>query len=150
MSAERSSPHDPVVRASSPDRAIPETHVGVASCRLLLTSAQRGGLGRVLANLALNRDGRLVLHHGCGAGADEIAHHIVRKLGGWRIHGHPGASAANGLSRSVWRTMGDLDVVHKRKSDPERDADIVSASQILIAIPAYPEDDPRSRSRGPG
>jgi hypothetical protein len=40
--------------------------------------------------------------------------------------------------------MRDLDVVHASKPYEERDADIVSASRILVAIPPYPEDDPRS------
>jgi hypothetical protein len=44
--------------------------------------------------------------------------------------------------------MGDVDVLHKRKPDPERDDDIVSASQILVAVPAFPEGDrPSSWSR---
>jgi len=144
MSGERSSPRGPVMRARSADDTIPATHVGVASCRPLLTSRQRGELGRVLASLTLNRDTQLVLHHGCGPGADEVAHHVVRKLGGWRIHGHPSPAATDGLSRSARHTIGDLDVVHGSKPGPERDADIVSASQILVAVPAFPEDNPQS------
>jgi hypothetical protein len=40
--------------------------------------------------------------------------------------------------------MRDLDVVHRRKPGSERNADIVKASHILVAVPAFPEDDPRS------
>jgi len=142
--SEQSSPCGPVARTRSRGRVMPETHVGVISCRPFLTSAQRGQLGRVLASLTLNRDSQLVLHHGCSPGADEVAHHVVRKLGGWRVHGHPGPCAADGLSRSARHIVGDLDFVHKSKPDPERDADIVNASQILVAVSAFPEDDRRS------
>ena len=120
------------------------THVAVAGRRPSITLAQRGELGRVLAALGLHHDGRLVLHHGCSPGVDEVAHHIVRKLGGWRIHGHPGPEAAKGSYESAQRTRRDLDVVHRSKPHPERDADIVNASHILVAVPDFPEDDPRS------
>jgi hypothetical protein len=40
--------------------------------------------------------------------------------------------------------MSDLDVLHEGKPRPERDADIVSAAHILIAVIPYGEDDPRS------
>jgi hypothetical protein len=124
------------------------THVGVIDCRPSLTSAQRGELGRTLALIGLNHHGSLTFHHGCGLGADEVAHQIVRKLGGWRIHGHPASDIVGG---STGRTMGiirDLDVAHKSKPCAERNADIVNASHVLVVISPYPENDARSLRSG--
>ena len=127
------------------DRETRGTHVGVVGCGPSLTSLQCAELGRALAIIRLNRQGPLTLHHGCSPGADEAAHRIVRKLGGgWRIHGHPAHDSGRGFAGRTKGIMRDLDVVHASKPHEERDADIVSASGILVAIPPYPEDDPRS------
>ena len=126
------------------DHVMTGTRVGVTCCRPPLTTAQLGNLGRVLAGIGLTHDGPLVLHHGCSPGADEVAHRIVRKLGGWRIHGHPGRDVADGSPGRVQDTLSDLDVVHESKPHSERNADIVNVSHILVAVLPYPEDDPRS------
>ena len=119
-----------------------ETHVGVIGNVTVLTPVQRSKLAYALASIALGASGRLVLHHGCGEGADEIAHQMVRLLGGWQIHGHP-AQAGSGSSHHGQRAvtaMEDLDVGHGLKPPAERDADIVKASTVLIIAGPFQGD----------
>ena len=119
-----------------------ETHVGVIGNLPVPTPVQRTKLAHALASIALGKSGRLVLHHGCGEGADEVAHQMVRLLGGWQIHGHP-AQTDGGDSPHRRRTksdMDDLDVRHQMKPPVERDADIVEASAILIIAGPYDGD----------
>lgn len=120
-------------------------HVGVTGTRNRLSPTQRGALGRQLASLGLIYQGRLVLHHGCCKGADEAAHQITRRLGHrWSIQGHPGQDAEGESCSRAQGIMRDLDVVHQSKLYEDRDRDITEASDILVALPAYPEVDPRS------
>jgi hypothetical protein len=133
-----------IARNKPADDWTPGTHVGVIGCRPSLTPAQRGDLGRTLALIGLNHHGPITLHHGCGPGADEVAHQFVRKLGGWRIHGHPASDTVGGSTGHAKGIMRDLDVAHKSKPCTERNADIVNASRILVVIPPYPENDKRS------
>jgi hypothetical protein len=70
-----------------------DTHVGLISSGSALTPAQQKALSRTFTQIAFYNPGRLILHHGCGPGADEFAHRCVRGLGGWRIHGHPAHDA---------------------------------------------------------
>lgn len=111
-----------------------ETHVGVIGNLPVPTPVQRTKLAHALASIALGKSGRLVLHHGCGEGADEVAHQMVRLLGGWQIHGHPAQTdGGDSLHRRRAKSgMDDLDVRHQMKPPVERDADIVEASTILI------------------
>jgi hypothetical protein len=121
---------------------MPETHIGVIGSLPVLTPVERSRLAYALASIALRESGGLVLHHGCSEGADEIAHRIVRLLGGWQIHGHP-AQADDGSAphrRRARSAVADVDVGHQVKPLTERDADIVNASTILIVAGACRED----------
>jgi hypothetical protein len=109
--------------------------VGVISGCGMLTSAQRGSLGRQLQLIGKEHRGHLmILHHGCGHDADEAAHRTVRALGNWRIHGHPASEQQDGevlLRQGVTR---GLNRIHESKPPRQRDADIVDTSEILIVV----------------
>jgi hypothetical protein len=128
-------------------RAEAETHVGVIGSSLVLTPELRDKLERTLVLISRSSRGPLILHHGCGQGADTVTHQVVGKLGGWQIHGHPVSDAA-GSSRNVRGIVNDLDAVHGSKPRAERDAEIVNACRILIAMPPYSGSDPRSSGTG--
>lgn len=136
-------------RTMADELAANACHVSVTGTCNLLSPAQRGALGRILASLGLSHRRPLVLHHGCSKGADEAAHQISRRLGRrWSIQGHPGADADG---ESPWRAQGimrDLDVLHRTKLYEDRNRDIAEASDILVVLPASPELDPRSHQSG--
>lgn len=129
-----------------------ETHVGLIGDLPAPTPVQRSKLAYALASIALGHSGQLVLHHGCGEGADEIAHPIVRILGGWQIHGHPAQADGDGSPhrRRTKSPMADVDVRHPIKLPAERDADIAKASTILIVAGPYHGDPVRPAKGGSG
>lgn len=114
------------------------THVGVISNGSDLTSARQGALSRTLTQIALYNPGLLLLHHGCGRGADEFAHSFARRLGGWRIHGHPVRDAPGSPPRHITQLTRELGYLAASKPRYERDADIVSASRIVVVVLPHP------------
>jgi len=127
-------------------------NIGITGSRLGLPSAQVSALSGVILNLIhgtgeLNDSGT-EFHHGCCTGADHIAHRIVREMPGMIIHGHPGH---DGNGRSPYLASiprAETDRLSERKLYRERNRDIVNASDVLIACPAFPEDDRRSQRSG--
>ena len=126
-------------------------HLGIAGSRNMAHSGpQYEVFTRAIVNLAsqpwLVKEGKFCLHHGCCIGADEIAHYqgrIIKAV----IHGHPG-TLANG-SYPYRMECSDYDVLHKEKLYKDRNQDIVNmGTGALLAAPAYPEDDRRSKRSG--
>lgn len=133
----------------------PDWHLGVTGSRRRLAVPGQGqgfefptadqiiGLGQFLDE-AMDH-GLKYVHHGCCTGWDE---HTVRICRGANldvlIYAHPPEDESF-LSRYA---MDASDVVAKPKGYHERDFDIAKQSSILLAGPAYPEFDPRSRRSG--
>lgn len=119
------------------------THVGLISSGPTLTPSQRIALGQTLALIGFKHPGRVFLHHGCQAGADEFAHNIARALRGWRIHGHP--SHEEDGSATPWGKgirpgmVGAPDVVHYSVRRNDRDIDILRVCDIILVVLPYPE-----------
>ena len=89
--------------------------------------------------------GGRTLHHGACPGWDLAAHHLALSLG-WDIVIHPGkAGVPIELSGDV--LLHNVTVLAPKENRP-RNADIVDSSSILVAGPAYPEDDGHSRRSG--
>jgi hypothetical protein len=110
-------------------------HVGVICGRDMLTSAQRGDLERQLQLIGKKHRGHLlVLHHGCGRDADEVAHRAAQALGGWHIHGHPARDVQSGEVLLRNGVIRGLHRILESKHPGQRDADIVDISQVLIAV----------------
>jgi hypothetical protein len=109
-----------------------------------LTQEQRADFKRILTNITRSNPPPFVLHHGYSQGSDEVVHEIVRTLGGWQIHGHPGHDDRGPVPRS----KGDLDVIHDSKPRAERNAEIADASRILVVIPPDREDGPEADQPG--
>jgi hypothetical protein len=120
------------------------THVGVIGSRPIPTPGLQDELERILRDIRDRHPAPFVLHHGCAPGADVVAHNIVRKFGGWRIHGHPALDGTGREVRLPQSVIPGLQVVHSGKPRKERDADIVNASQVLIDVSPRPQDDLRS------
>ena len=121
-----------VANAKTPKKKPPKkavTRVGLISGGVDLTPSQRLALDETLAFIASKHPGRLFLHHGCRAGADETAHNKARALGGWRIHGHPSHEEdgrATPWGKGIRPGMiGAPDVVHYSRLRSDRDADIL-------------------------
>ena len=112
------------------------THVGVISNGSSLTRAQRATVKRTFARIAFNNPGRVILHHGCGRGADEFAHRFARERGNWRIRGHP-RKADHHQPHSPTILTRELDEIAGGKPRRERDADIVNASDIVVVVLPY-------------
>jgi hypothetical protein len=122
----------------------PGTHIGVVGHLPDLTQEQRADFKRILTNITRSNPPPFVLHHGYSQGSDEVVHEIVRALGGWQIHGHPGYDDHGPGPRS----KGDLDVIHDSKPLAERNAEIADASRILVVIPPDREDGPETDQPG--
>jgi hypothetical protein len=122
------------------------THVGVISNGSNLTRAQRATLKRTFIQIAFNNPGRVILHHGCGRGADEFAHRFARERGNWRIRGHP-RKADHHQSHSQTILTCELDEIAGGKPRRERDADIVDASDIVVVVLPYAQPSPGNCSR---
>jgi hypothetical protein len=113
------------------------THVGVISDGATLTRGQRAALSRALAQIRFNNPGRLILHHGCGHGADEIAHRFARKSTDWLIYGHPTSRPARDLKHPQAGMLRELNHQAAGKPRDQRDADIVDASHIVVVVLPY-------------
>lgn len=123
-------------------------HVGVTGTRYLLPAAQEDALARALLEAVSGHDGELVLHQGCCTGADEAACQFIGNFSAWSIHGHPGHGPDG---KSPWRSygaMGCCTVLHSPRRYYLRNRDIADACSVLVAVPAYPEADPRSARSG--
>ena len=126
-------------------------HVGITGSRHNLPGSQIESLYRVLTDLAY-RDGNIhdsgiVLHHGCCTGADESAHKLMSIIPGVAIIGHPGKDA-RGNSPYLMDMTSFVGKLYPRKLYADRNHDIVNACELLIACPAYPENDKRSTRSG--
>lgn len=111
-----------------------------------------GSLGTVGAKLLRERSDMrtegIGFHHGCCTGADETAHNIVKVIPGIIIHGHPGTDDKGNSPYLIQVSALDFDILYPRKPYRTRNLDIVSVSDILIACPAYPEDNHKSGRSG--
>lgn len=113
------------------------THVGVISNGGTLTPNQRAPLSRALALIRFNNPGRLTIHHGCGQGADEIAHRFARKSSDWLIYGHPASRPATDPGHLQTGMLRELNHQAAGKPRDQRDADIVNASHIVVVVLPY-------------
>jgi hypothetical protein len=91
---------------------------------------------RTFIQITFNNPGRVILHHGCGRGADEVAHRFARERGNWRIRGHP-RKADHHQPHSQTILTRELDEIAGGKPGRERDADIVNASDIVVVVLPY-------------
>ena len=128
----------PAATIATPTRkGTAETHVGVISDSSVLTRAQRKALNRALTRIAPNSRGPIILHHGCGHGTDEYAHRFARQRGNWRVHGHPLHKVSQHQSHQQTTVTRELDGIASGKPRRQRDADIVNASDIVVAVLTY-------------
>jgi hypothetical protein len=89
--------------------------------------------------------GAKYLHHGCCTGWDECAVHIVgRRNLDFLVYAHPPTNLTH-FSQSA---HAGSHVVYKPKIYRERDFDIAEQSAVLVAGPAWPEFDERSKRSG--
>jgi hypothetical protein len=110
------------------------THVGIISNTTVITRAQRDELRHVLKEIWFNTPGRLTLHHGCGFGADKVAHDYVRRQGGWTIHGHPACDTARKSLPMPQGMIRETNAADKLKQRYERDCEIARTAKILLVI----------------
>lgn len=108
---------------------IRRVEIGFTGTRDGLTEDQRHALACVLAGYE-----DATLHHGDCVGADEAAHDIAVKQGGWRIEVHPGMGP-----RHLRAFVTGYHVLHPTKPNLDRNSDIVAAATTLVACPAGPE-----------
>jgi len=87
---------------------------------------------RALANWMIER-GFSELHHGDCIGADKCAHIIARILG-WRVVVHPGDGP-----RHLRAFVRSYDEIRPAKPYLERNGDIVTETDELVACPSGPE-----------
>jgi hypothetical protein len=92
------------------------------------------------------RSGATELHHGACTGADAFAHFHMISQAGVITHVHPPTDKKCSAEGSLMRHSRRVD--HEAKPYGERNDDIVAAIDVLVAAPAYPEDDPRSKRSG--
>lgn len=86
---------------------------------------------------------RATVHHGCCTGWDAMVHHTARaKL--CYIHAHPPADKKHMASL----LFGQYVRWEDEKPYAERNQAIVDATGLLLAYPAFPQDDPRSGHSG--
>ncbi len=127
-------------------------HIGITGSRNKLPDAQLETLYRVLTSFAYRdgnvNDSQIVLHHGCCTGADEHAHKLMSLIKGTIIVGHPGKDARGNSPYLMDMSSTIFGRICPRKLYNERNRDIVNESDLLIACPAYPENDKRSQRSG--
>jgi hypothetical protein len=127
-------------------------NIGITGSRKPLPTIQIKSLYFVMMKLCLDElamdGGSVAIHHGCCVGADEEAHNLAETMAGVSIHGHPGMDEW-GKSRLTLPTgKYDYDILHSRELYKTRNWNIVNVSDVLIACPAYPENDKGSRRSG--
>lgn len=116
----------------------PEIHVGLISGLAKVTEEQKQAICLALSRMdSDDGGGRPVLHHGCGPGADVVAHLFVRRRGGWLVHGHPASDviASHGI-------VDILDARNKSEGRGRRDASILAASSIILVVLPCPRYSP--------
>lgn len=96
-------------------------------------------LQRRIVNGMVWRTVEAEVHHGCCDGSDAEFHAIAYDAG-CRIHGHP---PTNPVYRAAL-TFRLTDIVHPEKPYLERNRDIVSATEALIAAPGEAVEQLRS------
>jgi hypothetical protein len=112
-------------------------HIGFTGTRHGMTEPQRLSVMHVMGVLddEANRDGDLVAaHHGDCTGADEQFHGVLREYG-YAAVGHP--------STHNMRAFCQFDKEHERKLPLDRNAAIVSESDVMIACPYEPTEQQR-------
>lgn len=125
----------------------PILNIGITGSRRFPRIPQRTRFAGVLARIAERYPGIVAIHHGCCTGADELAHHIGRRIPGCQLFGYPGMDAL-GNSPYRMRERGGFTTLHEPALYAERNERIVRASTVVIACPLWPEDDPRSVRSG--
>jgi len=128
----------------------PELHedaeIGVSGSRYAIRTDQREALRFAIGSL--HSLGAMRLHHGKCTGADAESHLACHRLvaSGMRVTIHPPIN-----QRFVAKDLPiDKTWVCERpaRTYAERNRDIAFASSVLIAVPRYDEDDPRSEHSG--
>lgn len=104
-----------------------------------LTDAQAVALGNFMDELP----GANELHHGVAEGADAAAHVLARLLG-WSIVGHPGVRKDGTAAKRAYWLKGFTEVLPELPM-LKRNRAIVAGASILLATPRGPE-----RMRGSG
>jgi hypothetical protein len=108
-------------------------HVGITGTRQGCNAKQYSALERVLSYIIRRNRGIVTtLHHGDCIGVDAEAHHLALKIG-YAIEIHPPMI-------QTYRAKCESSMVHVPKSYKVRDTDIVLASDILLVVPAGPEE----------
>lgn len=117
------------------------THIGITGSRV---DCPPSAFTRARLVLAAEWRAGAVVHHGRCVGVDAQMHRAARSLG-YIIEQHPPQN----------RAMEDMDcdilpgeIIHDRLPYMDRNQAIVDACSQLIAIPHYPETDPRSARSG--
>jgi hypothetical protein len=93
-------------------------------------------LDRTLQEIRSGYSERVVLHHGCRAdiySADVSAHQFAW-ASGWRIEGHPAYVVDGAEPRQLADVKKQLDVLHPAQRLGDRDASLVWAAEIIVAI----------------
>lgn len=129
------------------------TQIGATGTRNPLPLRQQTALTLLLEDICaasrIRRDKSISLHHGCCTGTDESTHHYVRAIPGAIIHGHPGiGNHGESPHRMSLVHMSSFDYLYEPKPYRFRNRDIVASVGLLIACPAYTENDSRSWRSG--
>lgn len=112
-------------------------HIGFTGTRHGLETMQYESLGLLMDEIMAQacRDGDGVgVHHGDCIGADEQFHKLAREIG-YAVAIHP--------STHPLRAHCQGDKMHEPKATLARNADIVAASEIMLACPYEFEEQPR-------
>jgi hypothetical protein len=114
----------------------------------MLPFEQRNSLETVISMECRKADRALTtgptLHHGCCTGADAAAHRIAFDLR-MPIVIHP---PLNERYKAINLRDGPFVTILPARVYHERNDDIATAADLLIACPQYPEDDERSARSG--
>jgi hypothetical protein len=130
------------------NHVLEDVSIGITGTRNPLTDAQRHTLGLMLMTIMHRVPRMRAIHHGCATGADEYAHQITLTIPGSDIYGHPGYGANKRQPYLMPIVPEQFTILYPAKTYRERNLDIVTYSRLLIACPAYPEQDARSARSG--
>lgn len=119
---------------------------GVTGSRRGPSIVQMETLQAVFARCRIDGGVPGVLVHGACVGVD-ITAAILAYCRGWRVHALPAADADAGMWRDL-RAERHAHVVEPPAPPLERNRRIVDLCSRLLALPAHPEDDPRSARSG--